>query len=78
MPILRHMTKGLDDLEIYDLRFKIDDFQKPEILFEDDYLIVINKPAGLLSVPGKSDEPSVESLLHAKAVHRLDQDTSGL
>ena len=78
VPILRHMTKGLDDLEIYDLRFKIDDFQKPEILFEDDYLIVINKPAGLLSVPGKSDEPSVESLLHAKAVHRLDQDTSGL
>ena len=40
--------------------------------------MVVNKPAGLLSVPGKTDEPSVESMLHAKAVHRLDQDTSGL
>ena len=40
--------------------------------------MVVNKPAGLLSVPGKSDEPSAESLLHAKPVHRLDQDTSGL
>ena len=40
--------------------------------------MVVNKPAGLLSVPGKNDEPSAETLLHAKAVHRLDQDTSGL
>jgi tRNA pseudouridine32 synthase/23S rRNA pseudouridine746 synthase len=72
------MTQGLDDLEILDFRFKIEDFQKPEILFEDDYLMVVNKPAGLLSVPGKNDEPSAETLLHAKPVHRLDQDTSGL
>ena len=52
--------------------------ERPEVLYEDDYLMVINKPSGLLSVPGKTDEPSAESLLHAKAVHRLDQDTSGL
>ena len=86
VPILRHMTKGLEDLEIVDWRLKIADFQKPEILFEDEYLMVVNKPAGLLSVPGKSDEPSVESyfrleiedLRFLKAVHRLDQDTSGL
>jgi len=78
VPILRHMTQGLDDLEILDFRFKISDFQKPEILFEDDYLMVVNKPSGLLSVPGKGDEPSVENMLRAKAVHRLDQDTSGL
>ena len=77
-PILRHMTQGLDDLEIVDWRFEIENFEKPEILYEDDYLMVVNKPAGLLSVPGKGDEPSVESLLHAKPVHRLDQDTSGL
>jgi len=78
VPILRHMTQGLDDLEILDFRFKISDFPKPEILFEDDYLMVVNKPSGLLSVPGKGDEPSVENMLRAKAVHRLDQDTSGL
>ena len=47
--------------------------------------MVVNKPAGLLSVPGKSDEPSVETYLSAqhggmflRAAHRLDQDTSGL
>ena len=77
-PILRHMTQGLDDLEIVNWKFEIGDLPKPEILYEDDYLMVVNKPAGLLSVPGKGDEPSVESLLHAKPVHRLDQDTSGL
>ncbi|MEY3874612.1 MAG: hypothetical protein RL363_1333 [Bacteroidota bacterium] len=55
-----------------------------DILFEDDDLIVINKPAGLLSIPdrfGKTD--SVKSLLIEKlgnifTVHRLDQFTSGL
>ena len=77
-PILKHVLQGLERLEIVNWRFEIGDFQKPEILFEDDYLIVVNKPAGMLSVPGKTDEPSVESLVHAKAVHRLDQDTSGL
>jgi len=58
--------------ELTNERFKID------ILFEDEWLMVINKPAGLLSVPGKTDEPSVEDYCSAKAVHRLDQDTSGL
>ncbi len=74
VPILRHMMKGLSVVSS----------QKSEIswnidkVYEDEYLMVINKPAGLLSVPGKQDEPSAESLLHAKPVHRLDQDTSGL
>ena len=79
VPILRHMLQGLEDLEIsaFSNQYSVVS-SPPEILFEDDYIIVINKPAGLLSVPGKTDEPSAESLLHAKAVHRLDQDTSGL
>lgn len=54
-----------------------------QVLYSDDALLVINKPAGLLSVPGKSDAPSVESLLRERygevyIVHRLDMDTSGL
>ena len=52
-----------------------------DILYEDEWLMVVNKPAGLLSVPGKTDEPSVVELLQRPAlqpVHRLDQDTSGL
>ena len=52
-------------------------------LYSEDTFLVINKPAGLLSVPGLTGEPSVESLLHERygevhIVHRLDQDTSGL
>ena len=79
VPILKHMMQGLEGLQVMGCGLPTrEDWPKPEVLFEDDYLIVINKPAGLLSVPGKLDEPSVESLLHAKAVHRLDQDTSGL
>lgn len=75
VPILKHV---LDGLEIEDWRLKIEDFNKPVIIYEDEWLMVVNKPAGLLSVPGKNDEHSAETLLHAKAVHRLDQDTSGL
>jgi tRNA pseudouridine32 synthase/23S rRNA pseudouridine746 synthase len=53
------------------------------IVYEDDCLLVVNKPSGLLSVPGLNGQPSVESLLHRDhaevfMVHRLDQDTSGL
>ncbi len=58
----------------------------PTILYEDNYLAVVNKPAGMLSVPGKIGGPSVESLMRQRwhdditpiIVHRLDMDTSGL
>ena len=56
-----------------------------DILFEDDDLIVLNKPSGLLSVPGRLKEHYdsllsrvKEKHLDASAVHRLDMDTSGL
>ena len=64
--------------------------QDLDIIFEDDALIVVNKPPGLLSVPleRKSEQPSVYDLIeqrlrsHGKrrpfVVHRIDQDTSGL
>jgi len=58
------------------------------ILYEDEWLIAVNKPAGLLSVPGRySDrQDSVLSRLRCllpdgielTAVHRLDQETSGI
>jgi tRNA pseudouridine32 synthase / 23S rRNA pseudouridine746 synthase len=55
------------------------------ILHEDDLIIVVNKPAGLLSVPGKlaGREDCVLSRLQAThwdalLVHRLDCDTSGV
>ncbi len=55
----------------------------PRVVYSDDSLIVIDKPSGLLSVPGRSDMPSVQGILRLThpdvfMVHRLDQDTSGL
>lgn len=60
-----------------------------EILYEDDVLLVVDKPAGLLAVPleRREDAPSVFELLktHLRGrkrrpfvVHRIDRDTSGL
>ncbi len=75
VPILKHMLEGL---QVTGYRLRETNYQKPDIIYEDEWLMVVNKPARLLSVPGKSDVHSVESLMCAKAVHRLDQDTSGL
>ncbi len=57
-----------------------------QVLYEDSALAVVAKPSGMLSVPGKSHLPSVESMMRARwgfpphpiMVHRLDRDTSGL
>ena len=60
---------------------------KKNILYEDAHLAVISKPAGMLSVPGKTEAESVLSVLRRRwpeadpnliMVHRLDQATSGL
>jgi tRNA pseudouridine32 synthase/23S rRNA pseudouridine746 synthase len=57
--------------------------QSLEVIYEDETLAVINKPSGLLSVPGKDEDYSVALLAKAKwpgsiPVHRLDMGTSGL
>lgn len=59
-----------------------------DIIYQDDDLVVVNKPSGLLSVPGRGPEKldSVTERVKAQfpqapnypAVHRLDMDTSGL
>jgi len=55
-----------------------------EKIFEDDYLIAINKPSGLLSIPDREGkEISLKSILQEKRgeifiVHRLDKATSGV
>ena len=51
---------------------------KPPVIYEDDNVVVLDKPAGLLTV-SKGDfnpEPTLEA--YGKAVHRLDRDTSGV
>jgi 23S rRNA pseudouridine1911/1915/1917 synthase len=55
-----------------------------DILFENDDFVVINKPAGLLSIPDRmQSEPSLKDKLLEKygniyTVHRLDKGTSGV
>ncbi|WP_340151619.1 RluA family pseudouridine synthase [uncultured Sneathiella sp.] len=59
---------------------------RPEdIVYEDEYLLALNKPSGLLSVPGRGGDLADCAEARAKAqdrnartVHRLDMDTSGL
>jgi 23S rRNA pseudouridine955/2504/2580 synthase/23S rRNA pseudouridine1911/1915/1917 synthase len=57
---------------------------KPETIFENDNFIVINKPAGLLSIPDRTQsETSLKDLLIDKygaifTIHRLDKQTSGV
>jgi 23S rRNA pseudouridine1911/1915/1917 synthase len=53
--------------------------QDIKILFEDQYIIVAEKPAGMLSYPlPGSDEKTIGDILGALPVHRLDRDTSGV
>ena len=56
-----------------------------DVIYDDDEILVLNKPSGLLSVPGKSPELSDclekrarDMFGNALTVHRLDMDTSGL
>lgn len=56
-----------------------------DVLYEDDSLLVVNKPSGLLSVPGRGEHKRdclmsrvQEKYPEAMNVHRLDMDTSGV
>lgn len=83
-PILGHMLKGMD----IDPNPILLDYgaKKMETVYEDDDIVVVNKPFGLLSVPGKEITDSVATRLQEQyngtadihLVHRLDMDTSGL
>ena len=84
-PILNFMLQGLD-VEPNPLLVSNTDTNQLETVYEDDYLLVVNKPAGMLSVPGKTGQASVLSILQERypdatgpiLVHRLDMATSGL
>lgn len=84
-PILQHMLRGLD-VEANPLLSNTHHETDLETLYEDEYLLVINKPEGMLSVPGKRETDSVYKRVKEKysestgpmIVHRLDMATSGL
>jgi tRNA pseudouridine32 synthase/23S rRNA pseudouridine746 synthase len=81
-PILKHMLQGIP---MEENPFAINPAEGKElaIVFEDDYLLLVNKPAEFLSVPGKQITDSVQTRIktlypNAMIVHRLDMSTSGL
>ena len=84
-PILKHMLVGLD-VEPNPLEDNIHKSTLLDILYEDEWIVVVNKPSGMLSVPGKNDIDSVYQRLHEMypaatgpmVVHRLDMATSGI
>ena len=84
-PILEHM---LDGIELDDNPLLVNPAQGKslEILYQDEHMLIINKPAEFLSVPGKNITDSVYTRIKAQfveatgplIVHRLDMSTSGL
>lgn len=56
---------------------------EPRVIYEDDDILVVDKPSGMLSVPGKTSAPCLLEWLEERygevhSCHRLDQDTSGV
>ena len=83
-PILDFMLQGLD-VEDNPLEQPMGDAGL-DIIYDDQWLTVVNKPSGMLTVPGKALEDSLLTRYQAAhpeatgpiVVHRLDQETSGL
>jgi 23S rRNA-/tRNA-specific pseudouridylate synthase len=77
---VQHAKKTSQPLSDSDLR----------VIYVDEHIVVINKPAGVLTVPGVNGNPSILDLVYEKygvgtvtdpvhmIVHRLDMDTSGI
>lgn len=86
LPALSWMLQGLATEPPLDSRRQSCLPRTPEILFENQWFCVVNKPSGMLSVPGRGAALSVEQWLadkygadrRVKMAHRLDQDTSGV
>ncbi|PNH93624.1 RluA family pseudouridine synthase [Vibrio diazotrophicus] len=84
-PILGHMLEGIE-LDDNPLLENPADGKEIEILYQDEAIVVVNKPAEFLSVPGVNIKDSVLTRLEAMftdvegpfVLHRLDMSTSGI
>ena len=84
-PILGHMLDGIE-MDENPLLINPAEGKDIEIVYEDEFMLVINKPADFLSVPGKNIQDSVYTRIQQRypnatgglIVHRLDMATSGL
>ena len=86
-PILGHMLQGLEvEPDPFKQKLQKTSLQTIDIIYEDQWLVAVNKPAGMLSVPGKNNAMSVYQCMKERyldadgplTVHRLDMDTSGI
>jgi tRNA pseudouridine32 synthase/23S rRNA pseudouridine746 synthase len=84
-PILKHMLKDIE-MDANLLLESLSEKQALKIVYEDEALIIVNKPEELLSVPGKEIKDSVFTRIKKRypnatgplIVHRLDMATSGI
>ncbi len=84
-PILGHMLDGIE-MDENPLLINPAEGKDIDIIYEDEFMVVINKPADFLSVPGKNIQDSVYTRIQQRypnatgglIVHRLDMATSGL
>ncbi|PSV31364.1 RluA family pseudouridine synthase [Photobacterium sp. GB-72] len=84
-PILAHMLSGIE-IDENPLEQNPAEGKELSIVYQDDAMVIVNKPAEFLSVPGKTITDSVYSRMQAMfpdsdsplIVHRLDMSTSGL
>ena len=84
-PLLSHMLEGIE-MDENPLLKNPAEGKEIEIIFEDEHILVINKPAEFLSVPGRYIKDSVAQRMKEKfpnatgplIVHRLDMSTSGI
>jgi tRNA pseudouridine32 synthase/23S rRNA pseudouridine746 synthase len=83
-PLLKFMLQGIDvEQNPLSASRKFSDLK---IVYEDDYILAVDKPSGMLSVRGKDAVGSVEEIIRLRfpetesplIIHRLDMDTSGL
>ena len=85
LPILIHMLNGLD-VEVNPLLSQAGSEEQVKVIYEDDFIAVVNKAAEFLSVPGIVLTDSVKTRMKARypdatgplLVHRLDMSTSGI
>ncbi|WP_068471695.1 RluA family pseudouridine synthase [Saccharicrinis aurantiacus] len=84
-PILGHMLEGVE-LDINPLLLIPKHTEDLEVIYDDDDIVVVNKPENLLSVPGKTENDCVANriikmyptITGPVIIHRLDMSTSGL
>ena len=82
-PLLTWMMQGLD-VEPNQLDAELESPPEPSVLYVDEHIIVVDKPSGMLSVPGRINAVSLLEWLRVRygesveSCHRLDMDTSGI